>query len=116
MAITKLTAQTTAQDMTPLLDILQTHAVPAYFDSVELVEGDTNQSISCKVGGTEILRIWRISLVRVHRQTTALPSPTPTPAPPSSMRAMAPPATPTASMCAATPCCSCHTARQITAW
>ncbi|MBE6825837.1 MAG: hypothetical protein E7511_03005 [Ruminococcus sp.] len=58
MAITKLTAQTTAQDMTPLLDILQEHAVPAYFDSVELVEGDTNQSISCKVGGTEFLRIW----------------------------------------------------------
>lgn len=58
MAITKLTAQTTAQDMTPLLDILQEHAVPAYFDSVELVEGDTIQSISCKVGGTEFLRIW----------------------------------------------------------
>lgn len=56
MAIQKLTAMTST-DMTPLLTILQEHAVPKYFDSVTL-EADGGY-ISCFCGETEFLRIYK---------------------------------------------------------
>ena len=64
MAIKKLTAMTAIGDMTPLLEILQAHAVPKYFDRVELVldEGTsasaTQYYISCYIGSVEFLRIY----------------------------------------------------------
>ncbi|MBQ7003690.1 MAG: hypothetical protein IJN57_07000, partial [Oscillospiraceae bacterium] len=62
--IQKLTAMTAIGDMTPLLDILQAHAVPKYFDRVELVQDEgtsasaTQYYISCYIGSVEFLRIY----------------------------------------------------------
>ena len=64
MAIQKLTAMTVISDMTPLLNILQAHAAPKYFDRVELVEDEgttasaTQYYISCYIGSVEFLRIY----------------------------------------------------------
>lgn len=64
MAIQKLTAMTSTSDMTPLLDILQEHAIPKYFDRLELVTNESSAGgydkyyISCYVGSVEFLRIY----------------------------------------------------------
>ncbi len=65
MAITQLRAQTTYDNMEPLLAILQEHAVPKYFDRVELVDNTASAKgacdkyyISCYIGELEFLRIY----------------------------------------------------------